>query len=126
MLVKEIIFPTSLQDIEDDNIDVFVRLGDGLTYVVVVATHRNIITLMNKQENNFLKPGCPFIIVKELTQKTIEKAIKAYTEDDAYWLKLYHFAGNIEMSILDKLKDEQLKESSEPFKLTELDQSENS
>ena len=49
MLIKSISFPTPLEDIkdiEDDNIDVFVELEDGYTHTVVVATSKNILTLL--------------------------------------------------------------------------------
>ena len=45
MLIKSISFPTYLEDITDiknSNIDVFVELEDAYTYIVVVATAKNI------------------------------------------------------------------------------------
>jgi hypothetical protein len=90
MLVKSIRFPTYLEnivDIANDNIDVFVDLEDGYTHTVVVATAKNIESLMHKEKMNFFEPGHPFIIVQKLTKEIIEEAIKAYPEDDAYWLK---------------------------------------
>ena len=41
MLVKNIVFPTSLERIEDiknDNIDIFVELENGWTYTMVLTT----------------------------------------------------------------------------------------
>ncbi|WP_214481729.1 hypothetical protein [Bacillus sp. SM2101] len=54
MKIKNIEFPTALEkvkDIEDDNIDVFVELEDGMTYTLVVATPKN---LLNKWTRNKL------------------------------------------------------------------------
>ena len=60
MIVKEISFPTPLTDIEDiynDNIDVLVDLENGRSYTVVVGTYKNILSLMDKENSNFLPPG---------------------------------------------------------------------
>lgn len=99
MKIIKIEYPTTLDngvDIEDDNIDVFVTLDNNVTYTVVVSTYKNIETLMNRQENNnFLNPGCPFIIVKKLTYEIIEKAINSYADGDGYWLKMYGLAGEV-------------------------------
>jgi hypothetical protein len=50
---------------------------------------------MTKDKMDFLKPGCPFIIIRKLTFEIIEKAIQVHLKNDAYWLKLHHFAANI-------------------------------
>ena len=45
MVIKSISFPTYLEDIKDienGNIDVFVKLDDNYTYTVGVATAKNI------------------------------------------------------------------------------------
>ena len=74
MLIKSISFPTYLEDItdiENSNIDVFVELEDGYTYTVVVATAKNIDSLMDKERMNYFEPGHPFLIVKKLTKEII-------------------------------------------------------
>ena len=58
MLVKKISFirPNLLEevlDIEDYNLDVFVELEDGYNYLVVIATAKNIVSLMDKEKTNF-------------------------------------------------------------------------
>lgn len=107
MLVKSISFPTYLEDItdiENSNIDVFVELEDGYTYSVVVATVKNIQSLMDKEKMNYFEPGYPFIIVKKLMKDIIAETLKAYAENnDGYWLKLYHFAGKINKTVFNKL-----------------------
>ena len=123
MLIKSISFPTYLEDItdiENSNIDVFVELEDGYTYTVVVATAKNIESLMNKEKMNYFEPGHPFIIVKKLTKEIITEAIEAYVSDDAYWLKLYHFAGKVDTAVFNQLQAEHMEY------LKELDELDNS
>lgn len=109
MLVKSIEFSTYLEDVtdvENGNIDVFVELEDGSNHYIVVATPKNIEFLINKEEMNFLKPWYPFIIVNQLTEDVIEEAIKGYSEEDGFWLKLYSLAGDISIEVLNKLQVE--------------------
>jgi 5'(3')-deoxyribonucleotidase len=99
MLVKKISFvrPTLLEeipDIEDYNLEVFVELEDGYTYFVVIATAKNIVSLMDKEKTHFSEPGYPFIIGRKLTKRIIKEVVKTYAKNDAYLLKFYHFAGN--------------------------------
>lgn len=107
MLIKSISFPTYLEDItdiENSNIDVFVELENAYTYTVVVATAKNIESLMDKERMNYFEPGHPFIIVKKLTKEIISEAIQAYASDEAYWLKLYHFAGKVDTAVFNHLQ----------------------
>jgi hypothetical protein len=124
MVFKSIRFPTYLEDItdiENSNIDVFVKLEHCCTYTVVVATAKNIESLMDKEKMNYFEPGHPFIIVKKLTKDIIEETIKAYGEtQDGYWLKLYHFASKINNTVFDKLQAEHIEY------LKELDELDNS
>ena len=109
MLIKNISFPTYLEDItdiENSNLDVFVELEDNYTYSVVVATSKNIESLMDKDKMNYFEPGYPFLIVKKLTKEIITEAIEAYASDDAYWLRFYHFAGKIDTAVFNKLQAE--------------------
>jgi len=111
MLVKKISFvrPNLLEeipDIEDYNVDVFVELENGCTYIVVLATAKNIVALMDKKKRNFSEPGDPFIIVRKLTKEIIEEAVKAYAENDSYWLKFYHFVGEVDTAVFNKLQAE--------------------
>jgi hypothetical protein len=123
MRVKKISFPvplTNIENIYDDNIDVFVDLENGRSYTVVVGTYKNILSLLTQENSNFLPPGEPMIMVRKLTMEIIEEAIEAYTkDDDGYWLKLYHFASFIEPSIFDTL------EKSEDARFIELDELDN-
>ena len=106
MLVKNIIFPTSLEKIEDiknDNIDIFVELENGWTYTMVVATPLNLLSLMKKDSKDFLNPSGPFIIVSKLTKDIIHRAIKEYAQNDAYWLKVYYLSTEFDIGTLDKM-----------------------
>lgn len=122
MLVKKISFirPTLLEeipDIEDYNLDVFVELENGFTYTVVIATAKNIVSLMDKEKTDFSEPGEPFIIVRKLTKEIIEEAVKAYAEEDAYWLKFYHFGGQVEKAVFDRLEAQSIEYQTELDKL---------
>ena len=100
------IFPTELTEVNDitnDNIDVFVEMEDGNTYTLIVTTPLNIMQLMEKDNLDYLQPGPPMIIVKELTFDAIDSAVKAFSEDNAYWLKEYYVSGNFEINVLNKL-----------------------
>jgi hypothetical protein len=87
----------------DINVDVAVKLEDGHTYVVLVATVKNLLTLMNNEKSGFLSPEEPMIIVRKFTKEILEKTIEAYAEDDAYYLKLY--ALPMDIKTLNVLKD---------------------
>jgi len=63
MLIKKMNFPSPLEyveDIYDDNLDIFVELEDGSEYTVIVGTPKNFLTLMSRDEMDYLEPGCPF------------------------------------------------------------------
>ncbi|VBB05625.1 Hypothetical protein LUCI_0835 [Lucifera butyrica] len=96
MKINKIKYPVPLSDIKDienDNIDVFVELEDGITYTVVVSTPKNLMWYMDKEEMNYINPSPPFIIVRTLTEDNIKNALESFAEKDAYWLKLYHLVG---------------------------------
>ena len=102
-------------------VDVFVELEDGYTYnTVVVGTAKNMVSLMDKEKMNFSEPGDPFIIVRKLTKEIIEEAIQAYAENDAYWLKFYHFGGEVDMAVFNQLQTDHIEY------LKELDELDNS
>ena len=91
----KIYYPTSLEKVNtlDDNIDVIVTLEDGVSYVLVVGTPKNIYTLMKRHGEDFLSAGGPIAFVTELTCENINKLVESFCEGDAYWLKYYHNAG---------------------------------
>ena len=125
MLIKRISFPTPLEDItdiENDNIDVFVELeNSSYVYTLVLITPKNIESLMDKEKKNYFGPGHPFIIVKQLTKKIIVETITAYAaKDDAYWLKLYHFADDVDTVVFNQLQAKHIEY------LKELDELDNS
>lgn len=113
MKIIHVYYPTTLEKISDytnDNIDVIVELEDGNRYVLVVTTPLNILSLMSKNFLSYVPASPPCVIVKELTHQNILSALETYCEGDAYWLKLYHTAGDIEIShmeyVIKKLIDE--------------------
>jgi uncharacterized tellurite resistance protein B-like protein len=106
MKVESINFLSPIEDIVDifdDNIDVSVNLENGLNYVVVVGTPKNLLRLMENGKSNFISPGDPIVVVKKMTKEVVEEAIQAYADDDAYYLKFY--AAELDIKTLDILKD---------------------
>jgi hypothetical protein len=113
MKVTKIEYPTPLsmcKDNEDDNIDVFVTLEDGFTYVVVVTTPKNLYWQMDNEDRDHIS-GHPMIVVRKLTEDNIRVALEALAADyDGYWLKLYALADRMGIEDLNRLKDELIEE----------------
>lgn len=61
---------------------------------------------MDKWGVNYIEPGYPFIIVREMTEDVIHETIKAYAKDDAYWLRLHAFSEHIGIPVFEKLETE--------------------
>lgn len=80
-----------------------VKLDDGRDYIVSLATPKNLLTLMNNENRDFLSAGDPMIMVKKLTKEVIEDAIHSYAEKDGYFLKLY--AARFDIKTLNVLKE---------------------
>ena len=109
MKIESIKILSVVENIFDDNADVAVKLENGHTYIVVVATQKNFLTLMDYGKSDFLSPGDPMIVVRKLTKEVVEKAIDAYAEDEAYYLKFY--AANLDVKTLNVLKDRKIARS---------------
>ena len=97
---------SQIEDVYNSNIEVFVTLQDGFSLTIIVGTPKNLQSLMEEKKVNFYGPGLPWIIVRKLTIEIIEEAIYAYMEahPDAYWLKLFHFATNIDIAVFNQLQ----------------------
>ena len=56
-------------------------------------------------KGDFLPPGYPYIIVSKLTDEIIQAAIQAYidTEDNSYWLKLYHILPTLDIEDINEI-----------------------
>ena len=124
MKVKQIEFVDSLEGIDptNANVDIVVTTEEDFSLCLTCITPKNIEYLMGVEEQDYSQPGHPCIIVKQITKKTIEKAIEAYASDNqGYWLELYHFADNIDPVIFTRLKEEAIREEKESAELTELD-----
>lgn len=108
-----------IQDIENDNINVFVELDDGYTYNLVVSTPKNLLWYMDKEGIDFIPASPPDIIVRSLTEENIRKALDTYIQDSAYWLKYYHLAGSkteaFNIQTLNKALEEQRKHDNDIF-----------
>ena len=107
--IKYLVFPT---DLVNDCLDVFVILEDDyctseFSYLVEVTTPQFLSALMGKFKDDFVPPGYPYIIVSKLTDEIIQAAIQAYidTEDDSYWLKLYHIVPTLDIEDINEILD---------------------
>ncbi|WP_338552522.1 hypothetical protein [Paenibacillus sp. KS-LC4] len=101
MEIIKIHYPVPLNEIEDinnDNIDVFVELEDGFNYSVVVITPLNLLWYMNKEGKGYIPAAPPKIIVNSLTEDNIRDALISYAKDNAFWLKLIFLSYNREIS----------------------------
>jgi hypothetical protein len=99
-------------DIYKGIVDVFVTLeGDDFEYWVEIATPQALSFHMEKSKENFLKPGYPCIIVRELTTLVIREALEAFVVDkeDAFWLKFYHLTVEWNINDLNTILDRQKK-----------------
>ena len=116
MKIKSVFYPTALSDIDakNDNIDVIVTLDDGVSYVLIVATPQNMVTLMKRNQTSFLSAGCPFAFVEELTEENIGKLVASFCKDDAYWLKYYHNAGEKKNQVFYKIQRRKIKKLPPP------------
>ena len=121
MKIKEIQLVTDIENIHDDGVDVIVTLDDDFSYVIEVVTPQHLLSLMKESNQLFIEPGENYIIVEKLTSEIIEETIKVFVEENrAYWLKLYHFAGEIDTAVFNKLQTEYIEY------LKELDELDNS
>lgn len=102
-----------LKDPFNANVEVFVTFNDGLTVTIIVGTPQNLEYQMTKIQSNYYGPGLPWIIVKELTPEIINEAIEGYFNDcpNGYWLKLYYFWNDLDITIFDSLDPIELDES---------------
>ena len=100
------------EDVYNDMADIFVTLeDDDFEYWIEMATPKSFSTYMEKNNQKFLEPRFPFIIVSELTPAVIEEALNAFASEreDAYWLKLYHLTVEFNIQDLNTLLDRQKK-----------------
>ena len=112
MKVESITFLSDLKDVRDifdDNVDVAVKLDDGHEYILVVATQKNLLILMNNEKSDFISPGDPMIIVRKLTKEVVKDAIQVYAENNGYYLKFY--AAHFDIKTLNVLKDRKVARS---------------
>lgn len=111
MRIKEIRFIDEVKDQLNDSIDVAIEFENGSLYTIIVRTPDDLVEEMLQEGTNFIKPGTPVIVVKELTKKIVNEAIEAYAEDNAYWLKLCQFGDELDVSVFDELEAKHVNES---------------
>ena len=95
--IKKIEYLIPPRDIFNDSLDVFITLEDsyctdGCCYFIEVTTLQFLATIMENENNAFLLPDYPCIIVSKLTDDIIRAAIESFinSDDEVRWLKLYH------------------------------------
>ena len=110
MKIKEIYYLSPPQDLFEDHLDVVVILedeycSDDFAYTVEVTTPQYLSYFIEKSGSSFLPPYVPYIIVSKLTDEIIHAAIQSFidTEDDSYWLKLYHTAATLQIEDLNEI-----------------------
>ena len=74
-----------------------------------IVTTKNLLQRMDQEKSNFSNLSELVIVMRKLTQEIITEALEAYAEDNAFWLKLHHFANKIDISILDELEAKHIK-----------------
>lgn len=116
MKIKQIEFEIPPEDLVNGCLDVLVTLEDDSCYFVEVTTPQFLEVLMKEsEESKFLPPQSPYIIVSKLTGEIIKAALEDFirTENDSYWLKLYHVTPTLNIEdinkILERKKQENLK-----------------
>lgn len=97
-------------DLKNQALDVIVEVEDKRTntefcYVVEVTTPEFLLLCMEKSESNFIEPQYPYIIVSKLTDEIIKSALQSYidTEEDSYWLKLYHIVPTLQINEINEI-----------------------
>jgi hypothetical protein len=113
--IKEIKYLVPPTDLIDDRLDVFVSLENDDSYLVEVTTPQCLSALMEESEGDFLSPCYPYIIVSKLTDEIIHAAIQSFidTEDDSYWLKLYHTTATLKIEDINEILARKEKEDME-------------
>ena len=79
----------TIENPDDDNVDVLLHFDDGRVYSFLVATPKNIYWCMQNECLNYYF-GEPPVFVKTITPETIEEALKAVVDEDGgKWLSVY-------------------------------------
>ena len=99
----------------NQTLDVFVTLENDASYIVEVATLQSLSARMKRIESDFVPAGYPYIIVSKLTDEIIRAAIQEFidTEEDSYWLKLYHLTATLNIEDINEIIDQKDKEDIE-------------
>ena len=110
MEIKKIKYFNPPTNLVNDCVDVFITLEDdyctdGSRYLVEVATPQFLSARMKREKSDFLSPGYPYIIVSKLTDEIIKASIESFinTENNLYWLKLYHITATLEIEDINEI-----------------------
>ena len=106
MKIKKIEFLNKITNIENESVDVIIEDENGNTYTMDVSIPGDLQNEMERDNTNFITLEGPKIIVKKLRKEIVTEAIQAYAKDEGYYLKLYQFGEEIDISIFNKLAEE--------------------
>lgn len=101
---------SEIEDPKNDSIDICFDSESGDSFILTFYTPKNILERMEWDKTNFLDPSYLPIMVRELTPEIITETLEEYCKDDAFWLKLYQFGSEIDISVLDQLNMKHQKE----------------
>ncbi len=112
MRIKNVTYPTELCKINkyNDNIDVFVETVEGQFYTMTACTPQFYYSYMEKEGLDYVPASPPDIIVKELTDECIVKALERFCEDDGYWMKAYFLLGRNDGVFSNEEMDKKIKD----------------
>ncbi len=120
--IKKIKYLLPPRDIFNDALDVFISLDDdyctdGFCYLVEVTTPQFLSTIMESENNSFLLPDYPCIIVSELTDDIIRAAIESFinSDDEVRWLRLYHIIPKLNTQEINEILYRKKKEDTELY-----------
>ena len=124
MLVKNSRFPSDmeLEEIKTDNFEVFVPLENRQTCTLFVQTFKKILFFDRQRKYGFFRTRLSLYNFQKAEKKIIGEAIKDYAENNLYWLKWYHFGGQMDNALFTRLQAEHIKLFRE-IDLNELDNS---
>ncbi len=82
----DFVSPEQEIDPENDNVDVIVRLDDGRTFSLLVATPNNIYWCMDNEAcDHYI--GLPPLLVRRLSRNNVETAVQALLATP--WFEIY-------------------------------------
>lgn len=90
---------------DNGSVDVWVETNEGTCYILEISTPQHMEAVMKEDQLNYVRPGCPRVIVKQITKEIVEEAAQAYAEvNRGCWLKAHHFSHHMDKNIFETLR----------------------